>query len=77
MQMEFVESMGFQIAYQVKNPDLKNTIFFVHGNSGSTRFWEKQFNNALFSAYRLIAFDLPAHEIFRILIWERSREGRK
>jgi pimeloyl-ACP methyl ester carboxylesterase len=61
MKMEFVESMGFQIAYQVKNPDLKNTIFFIHGNSGSSRLWEQHFNDALFSAYRLIAFDLPAH----------------
>ena len=59
--MEFVESMGFQIAYQVKNHDLKNTIFFIHGNSGSSRLWEKQFNDELFSDYRLIAFDLPAH----------------
>jgi pimeloyl-ACP methyl ester carboxylesterase len=58
---KFIESKGLQIAYLEKNPDKNNTIFFIHGNSGSSQLWEKQLNDGLFSDYRLIAFDLPAH----------------
>ena len=52
---------GIRIAYLEQNPDCKNTIFFIHGNSVSSASWMKQLNSELLSKYRLIAFDLPAH----------------
>ena len=47
--------------YLEKNPAIKRTIFFIHGNSGSSLTWGEQFASPLFSDFRLIAFDLPAH----------------
>jgi pimeloyl-ACP methyl ester carboxylesterase len=44
-----------------KNEAAKPTIFFFHGNSGSSNAWRKQWNDPLFSNYRLVAFDLPSH----------------
>ncbi len=61
MEKKFIESMGIQLAYVEQNPFAKESIIFIHGNSGSSWLWEKQFNDSLFSEYRLIAFDLPAH----------------
>jgi pimeloyl-ACP methyl ester carboxylesterase len=61
MEKKFIESKGIQLAYVEQNPLARNSIIFIHGNSGSSRLWEKQFNDELFSGYHLIAFDLPAH----------------
>jgi pimeloyl-ACP methyl ester carboxylesterase len=52
---------GLYITYLEKNNDLEKTIFWFHGNSMSSKVWYKQFASPLFSKYRLIAFDLPAH----------------
>lgn len=37
------------------------TILLVHGNSCSSRAFEKQFESALASRFRLVAIDLPGH----------------
>lgn len=50
-----------QIAYLEVNENAKNTIFFIHGNSGSSRSWLRQLGDPLLKEYRMIAFDLPAH----------------
>ena len=39
----------------------KPVIFFVHGNSASSRVWRKQFDGPLAASHRLIAIDLPGH----------------
>lgn len=52
---------GISIAYQEINADGAATIFFIHGNSGSSRTWARQLNDDLLKDYRLVAFDLPAH----------------
>lgn len=36
-------------------------ILLVHGNSSSSRIWQKQLQGPLGSKYRLIAIDLPGH----------------
>ena len=36
-------------------------ILLVHGNSSSSRIWQKQLQGALGEKYRLIAIDLPGH----------------
>jgi pimeloyl-ACP methyl ester carboxylesterase len=54
---------GLQIAYLEVNPGGRESIFFIHGNSGSSRTWSKQLSDPLLKDYRLIAFDLPAHGI--------------
>jgi pimeloyl-ACP methyl ester carboxylesterase len=36
-------------------------IFFIHGNSGSSSTWRRQFDDPIFDGYHLIAIDLPAH----------------
>jgi pimeloyl-ACP methyl ester carboxylesterase len=50
-----------RISYIEQNPASLKTIFFIHGNSTSSATWKKQFSSDLFSAYRLVAIDLPAH----------------
>ncbi len=36
-------------------------ILLVHGNSSSSRIWQKQLEGPLGAKYRLIAIDLPGH----------------
>lgn len=61
MKPNFITTDGLTIAYFEKNPAADKIIFFIHGNSGSSRMWERQLNTDLFKDYRLIAFDLPGH----------------
>lgn len=61
MQIKFIDIGQIRLAYLEKHPELKQTIFFIHGNSSSSRMWLKQLNDPLFDGYRLIAFDLPGH----------------
>lgn len=55
----FIDISGIRLAYIEKNRAAVNIIFFIHGNSGSSLTWLKQFNNPVFDNYHLIAFDLP------------------
>lgn len=57
----FIEVDGIQLYYSEKNQAASKSIFFIHGNSVSSRTWRKQWNDPLFNSYRLLAFDLPAH----------------
>jgi pimeloyl-ACP methyl ester carboxylesterase len=43
------------------NENASQTLFFIHGNSGSSLMWSKQFSSELKRQYRLIAIDLPGH----------------
>ncbi len=58
---KFIVVKGVEIAYFEKNPDMGNTIFFIHGNSLSSSVWSGQFEADCLSDFRLISFDLPAH----------------
>lgn len=58
---KFITVEGVRIAYFEVNPDSEETIFFIHGNSSSSHIWRTQLETDLFSRYRLIAVDLPAH----------------
>lgn len=59
--MPFITVDRFQLAYQEVNSGGDATIFFLHGNSGSSRSWAKQLGDPSLKGYRMIAFDLPAH----------------
>jgi pimeloyl-ACP methyl ester carboxylesterase len=61
MQPKFIDINGLSIAYIEKNRASQHSIFFIHGNSGSSATWKKQIDDPLFSQYRIIAFDLPGH----------------
>ncbi|HEX5154267.1 MAG TPA: alpha/beta hydrolase [Parafilimonas sp.] len=61
MEASFINVSGTKIAYIEKNSAEAKTIFFIHGNSGSSKTWRKQFQDELFKNYRLIAVDLPGH----------------
>ena len=61
MQQKFIETNGIKLAYIEKNPSIDKTLFFVHGNSGSSKMWQKQFESDLLDNYRLVAIDLPGH----------------
>jgi pimeloyl-ACP methyl ester carboxylesterase len=52
---------GLSLAYQEVNPQLEQTLFFIHNNSGSSSVWVKQLQDHALHGYRLIAIDLPAH----------------
>ncbi|MBC7509268.1 MAG: alpha/beta hydrolase [Ferruginibacter sp.] len=51
----------FTVAYRIENPAQEETIFFIHGNSCSSRSWYNQIKSEALSGYRLIAIDLPNH----------------
>ena len=36
-------------------------ILLIHGNSSSSRIWQKQLQGPLGAKYRIIAIDLPGH----------------
>lgn len=61
MDKKYIDVEGIKLFYLEKNEAAKTTIFFLHGNSGSSNAWRKQWIDPLFSNYRLIAFDLPSH----------------
>ncbi|MBS1607427.1 MAG: alpha/beta hydrolase [Bacteroidetes bacterium] len=61
MQPKYVTVKDVSLAYIEKNPEAKDTIFFIHGNSSSAKIWAEQFISPQLSRYRLIAVDLPAH----------------
>ncbi|HET7733512.1 MAG TPA: alpha/beta hydrolase [Paludibacter sp.] len=61
MEKKRIQVGNFSIAYFEQNAEAKQTIFFLHGNSGSSLTWRKQINDPLFSSYRQIAIDLPGH----------------
>lgn len=61
MEQRIITVSNIKIAYLIKNESAKDIIFFIHGNSVSSRSWKKQLDSELLSNYRLIAFDLPAH----------------
>jgi pimeloyl-ACP methyl ester carboxylesterase len=61
MEGKFIVVDGTQLYCFEKNPTASKTIFFIHGNSASSRTWRKQWDDPIFSSYRLVAFDLPAH----------------
>lgn len=59
MQQKIITIGNIRLAYLEKNPSAVNIIFFIHGNSGSSYTWIKQFHSELLNTFRLIAFDLP------------------
>ncbi|HTM94162.1 MAG TPA: alpha/beta hydrolase, partial [Flavisolibacter sp.] len=61
MDKGYIDVEGIKFFYLEKNEEAKSTIFFFHGNSCSSNAWRKQWNDALFTNYRMIAFDLPSH----------------
>lgn len=52
---------GLTVSYLEENSEAQNTIFFIHGNSCSSKMWEKQLTDEALKNFRLIAFDLPGH----------------
>jgi pimeloyl-ACP methyl ester carboxylesterase len=44
-----------------ESPGTARAILLVHGNSSSSRIWQKQLEGPLGGKYRLIAIDLPGH----------------
>ena len=57
----FLDFQGIRLAYYEKHPEQAQTIFFLHGNSSSSRTWQAQWESPLFEGYRLIAIDMPGH----------------
>jgi pimeloyl-ACP methyl ester carboxylesterase len=52
---------GEQIIAGFESPGAGRPILLVHGNSSSSRIWQKQLQGPLGTKYRLIAIDLPGH----------------
>ena len=59
--ISYVNIEGFKLAYRIENPAQNKTIFFIHGNSCSSRSWYNQIKSEALCGYRLIAIDLPNH----------------
>src|SRR5882757_3599058 len=52
---------GEQTIAGFESPGSGRPILLVHGNSSSSRIWQKQLQGPLGAKYRLIAIDLPGH----------------
>ncbi|MBA2498958.1 MAG: alpha/beta hydrolase [Chitinophagaceae bacterium] len=61
IQTKKIEIDGILLSFMEKNETSANTIFFIHGNSGSSNTWINQLEDERLNIYRLIAIDLPAH----------------
>ena len=55
-----IDLKGFSINI-IEKKGSKGTIVFIHGNSMSSKIWQKQLNSNAFAEYRLLALDLPGH----------------
>jgi pimeloyl-ACP methyl ester carboxylesterase len=53
--------IGAQKIAGFESPGTGRPILLVHGNSSSSRIWQKQLQGPLGAKYRLIAIDLPGH----------------
>src|ERR1700761_5658146 len=53
--------IGAQKIAGYESPGTGRPILLVHGNSSSSRIWQKQLQGPLGAKYRLIAIDLPGH----------------
>lgn len=56
-----ITTNGVKLSYLDNDASSTEIIFFIHGNSGSSRYWHKQYDDQALQNYRLIVFDLPAH----------------
>ena len=54
-------AIGGQTITGFESPGTGRPILLVHGNSSSSRIWQKQLQGPLGAKYRLIAIDLPGH----------------
>jgi pimeloyl-ACP methyl ester carboxylesterase len=61
MKQHFITVNDLQIAYYEKHPGNEKAIIFIHGNSCSSRMWQKQFESEKLNQYLLMAIDLPGH----------------
>lgn len=59
MKLEKIKFRDLGIACYNNSNNGKPSIVFVHGNSMSSRIWEKQFFSELSKKYHLVAFDMP------------------
>src|SRR5262249_15521272 len=54
-------NLGAQEIAGFESPGPGRPILLIHGNSSSSRIWQKQLQGPLGSKYRVIAIDLPGH----------------
>ncbi|MBC9880814.1 alpha/beta hydrolase [Bradyrhizobium sp. INPA01-394B] len=53
--------LGAQTLAGYESAGTGRPILLVHGNSSSSRIWQKQLQGPLGAKYRVIAIDLPGH----------------
>ena len=56
-----ISSYQMKLSYLEANPEKKETILFIHGNSASKEFFERLMSRPELAQYRLVAVDLPGH----------------
>ena len=61
MEPNFIAVNRMTIAYYEKNSRFSKSLVFIHGNSCSSKMWQKQFESESLNQYRLIAIDLPGN----------------
>jgi pimeloyl-ACP methyl ester carboxylesterase len=59
--MQFIPTANNIIAYMDFRSDASFTLFFLHGNSNSSRLWAEQIRDNRFTRYRMVLLDLPWH----------------
>jgi pimeloyl-ACP methyl ester carboxylesterase len=58
--MEFVKVHGQKVAYAASS-GTGPAVLLVHGNSSSSRIWQRVIDGEIGRRYRLVAIDLPGH----------------
>lgn len=53
--------IGAQTIAGFESPGTGRPILLIHGNSSSSRIWQKQLQGPIGAKYRVIAIDLPGH----------------
>ena len=61
MEQKYIEVDSVTLSYLEQNGHRRKTLFFLHGNSGSSLLWERQYRDRIFDSYSIVAFDLPGH----------------
>lgn len=61
MDSKIISVLGVNICITESNENARNSLLFIHGNSGSGKFWKPQLESTALEDYHVIAVDLPGH----------------
>jgi hypothetical protein len=67
MEQKAIVASGIMISHLIENEQASKTIFFIHGNSISSRSWTKQLKTPLLKDFRIPEKDYSLPGLARIM----------